>query len=217
MRLPRNRCPTPMASIRTRLGSSTMAGPPRRPAHPLQAVAVGKPAILGQFGFDVFQMEIGLVPGVGDDPDVRLPAFECRAAARRPGSTSVDLAPPRGPITLSLMPRQPAVDRAGRPASGACPTEAGGNVPATSRVPRPAVLAAGRRLCPCAGRPVAAVTGSNGAQPAAVRSASHQDSSDFSARVGGQLFGPACRAGRRFFAADGLVDDVVQNHRRQIW
>ena len=59
---------------------------PRRPACLVQVIAVGKPRVLGQFRFDVFQMEIGLMPGVGDNPDVRLPAFERGCAARRPGS-----------------------------------------------------------------------------------------------------------------------------------
>ena len=65
---------------------------------------LGQPPVLEQFGLDVFQVGAGLVLGVGDDPDERFPALDGRAE-RQASVPMVDLAPPRGPNTLSLVPR----------------------------------------------------------------------------------------------------------------
>ncbi|NLX97665.1 MAG: hypothetical protein GXY83_15970 [Rhodopirellula sp.] len=52
------------------------AGAPDGTATDGVGIAAGEIRIVDEFGFDVFEMGVGLVGGVGDDPDVRLAAFE---------------------------------------------------------------------------------------------------------------------------------------------
>ena len=78
---------------------------PHRPPPDRRRENRGQPPVVEQFGLDVFQVGAGLVLGVGDDPDVRFPALPRRRGAGRQSVPMVDLAPPRGPSTLSFVPR----------------------------------------------------------------------------------------------------------------
>ena len=98
------RCPVPKASITTPLRSRWRVAAPHRAPARRPWVVRGQLGVVEQLGLDVLQVRAGLVLGVGNDPDVRLPPSTARCNGQA-SVTSVLLAAPRGPMTLSLVPR----------------------------------------------------------------------------------------------------------------
>ena len=102
------------------------AGPPHRSAPRRLRIVVGQQPVVQQFGLDVFQVGAGLVPRVGDDPDVRLPALQGGAQAERPACRWSIWRRRAGRARSASRPAHVAASRrVARPASGAC-SRAGG-------------------------------------------------------------------------------------------
>ena len=115
----------PKASIVTPLRSTMAVVPPHPAAAGRVRIILGQQPVFEQFGLDVLQVGAGLVLCVGDDPDVRFPAFDGRAQGKGQRADG-RFGPAARTEHVELRAAScSASRRASWPASGACSTAAG--------------------------------------------------------------------------------------------